>query len=394
MLYKKFGQTGIKMPAITCGCMRFQQGWEFLEWDKIDPAIQDNLEKTVWHAFENGVTHFETARGYGPSELQLGHVLPDLPRNQIIIQSKIGPMEDPKEFEHALEDSLRRLNTGYLDLFAFHGLNDQASLDSAIKKNGCMDVALRWKEKGLIRHIGFSTHADGETVVQAINTGLFSFVNLHFYYIRQTNRIALEAAEKRNMGVLIISPNDKGGKLYEPPAKLVDLTSPFSPMIYNDLFCLNTPNVHTISIGVSKPQDLDEHIRAASLLENEKEKINAITEKLNNEMVRILGSEWANNWEKGLPWPEKAQDQTAVRTILWLLNLAKTYDLIEYGKMRYNLLGNGGHWFPGNKVTDLEDPELEKIITNSPFKDKIPGLLAEADNLFKGAEIKRLHKED
>jgi predicted aldo/keto reductase-like oxidoreductase len=49
------------------------------------------------------------------------------------------------------------------------------------------------------------------------------------------------------MGVFIISPNDKGGKLYDPPAKLVDLCPPLTPMQFNALYCLARPQVHTLS---------------------------------------------------------------------------------------------------------------------------------------------------
>ena len=43
------------------------------------------------------------------------------------------------------------------------------------------------------------------------------------------------------MGVFIISPNDKGGKLYEPPPKLTELCAPLTPMQFNDLYCLARP---------------------------------------------------------------------------------------------------------------------------------------------------------
>jgi predicted aldo/keto reductase-like oxidoreductase len=64
------------------------------------------------------------------------------------------------------------------------------------------------------------------------------------------------------MGVFIISPNDKGGKLYAPPPKLVDLCRPLTPMAFNALYCLARPEVHTLSIGAARPGDFDEHVRA------------------------------------------------------------------------------------------------------------------------------------
>ena len=87
-------------------------------------------------------------------------------------------------------------------------------------------------------------------------------MNLHWYFVNDFNWPAIEAATKHDMGVFIISPNDKGGKLYEPPAKLRELCAPLSPMQFNDLYCLARPQVHTLSIGAARPADFDEHIAA------------------------------------------------------------------------------------------------------------------------------------
>lgn len=72
-----FGKTGIMMPVLTLGCMRFQETWngaKFTDVKDIDAACQANLKAILVHALERGVNHIETARGYGASELQLGQV--------------------------------------------------------------------------------------------------------------------------------------------------------------------------------------------------------------------------------------------------------------------------------------------------------------------------------
>src|SRR5439155_1056670 len=81
-------------------------------------------------------------------------------------------------------------------------------------------------------------------------------------------------------GVFIISPNDKGGKLYDPPQKLVDLCAPLSPMQFNDLYCLARPEVHTLSCGVSKPGDFDEHVRGLAHYDRIAETIGPIVQRL------------------------------------------------------------------------------------------------------------------
>ena len=70
------------------------------------------------------------------------------------------------------------------------------------------------------------------------------------------------------MGVFIISPTDKGGRLYAPSDKLRELTAPLSPMAFNDLWCLTNLDVHTLSLGAAVPSDFDAHVEALELLDD------------------------------------------------------------------------------------------------------------------------------
>ena len=112
---------------------------------------------------------------------------------------------------------------------------------------------------------------------------------------------AIEAAHRLDMGVFIISPNDKGGKLYEPPQKLVELCAPLTPMQFNDLYCLARPEVHTLSCGAAKPADFDEHVRALQFYDRIPETIAPIEKRLRAEMERVLGADWCARWFEGLP---------------------------------------------------------------------------------------------
>ena len=106
------------MPVFTCGGMRFQHKWQDLPLDEVPPGSQDNLEATVRRAFDLGIHHFETSRGYGSSERQLGLVLPQLPRDEIIVQTKVTPRADADEFAREFLDSLARLRLDHVDLLA------------------------------------------------------------------------------------------------------------------------------------------------------------------------------------------------------------------------------------------------------------------------------------
>ena len=89
------------------------------------------------------------------------------------------------------------------------------------------------------------------------------------------------------------------------------------------------------------------------------------------------------------PW-QNSPGYMNMPIMLWLRNLVLAYDMLEYGKMRYNLLGNGGHWFPGLNAAHVDELDLEKAVAESPFKDKIPQWLRETHALLYEAPKQRL----
>ncbi|ARV61126.1 aldo/keto reductase [Nostocales cyanobacterium HT-58-2] len=390
MLYRRFGRTELKMPVFSCGGMRYQYKWQDVPQWQIPHDNQKNLEATIRRAVELGVNHIETARGYGSSEMQLGRILSTFPREQIIVQTKVGPNANSQEFQREFEKSLRRLRLDYVDLLGIHGINNAELLNYSIRPNGCLDVAKKLQAQGKVRFIGFSTHGSTDIIIKTIQTNQFDYVNLHWYYINQVNWAAIEAAKQQDMGVFIISPSDKGGMLYKPPQKLVSLCTPLSPMVFNDLFCLSHPQVHTLSIGAAKPQDFDEHLKTLDLVENASEVLSPILARLEEEAIATLGENWVKTWHINLPSYQETPNQVNIPVILWLRNLAIAYDLLDYAKVRYNMLGNASHWFPGNKADKVDQLELRECLSRSPHADKIPQLLAQAHQMLIGEAVQRL----
>ncbi|MBI3828129.1 MAG: aldo/keto reductase [Planctomycetes bacterium] len=391
MLYRRFGRTEIKMPVFSCGGMRYQQSWN--DKDKCSDESNRTVESCIRRALECGINHIETARGYGTSEEQLGHILPKLPRKEIVVQTKVGPAADAKDFLKTFERSMSLLKLEYVDLLAVHGINNEERLKWTLREGGCLEAALELKRQGRARHVGFSTHAGLPVILEAIKDGRFEYVNLHWYYVFPFNWPAIEEATKRDMGVFIISPSDKGGKLYAPSKKLVELTAPLSPIVFNDAWCLARPQVHTLSVGAARPTDFDEHLKALAFLQQGQDPhatLRPIEQRLEAELEKSLGREWLASWHVGLPEWSKAPGEVNVFEILRLRNFAKAFDMLEYGKMRYNLLGKGDHWFPGNQADKVKSLDLSGALHKSPQRDKIPAALAEAHRLLKGDEVKRL----
>ena len=209
------------------------------------------------------------------------------------------------------------------------------------------------------------------------------------------NWTSIEAANRRDMGVFIISPNDKGGQLFSPPPKLVDLCAPLSPMQFNALYCFARPGVHTLSCGAARPSDFDEHLRTLKFYDQIAETIAPIERRIRDEMNRVLGADWCQSWVEGLPEYVDVPGRINVVEILRLWMFSKALDIVGWGKMRYNLLsGEGGDWFPGEMARNFDDAKLAPILARSPFADRIPDILREAHTMLHDKPAKRLSQSD
>ena len=390
MIHRRFGRTEINMPVLSCGGMRYQHKWEDVAPEDIPKANQENLERTIHRALELGINHIETARAYGSSEMQLGWLLPKLPREKMIIQTKVAPTADPAEFLANFEKSIDYLQLDHVDLLSIHGINNQELLDQTMRPGGCLEIARRLQKEGRVRFVGFSTHGKLDSIRDTIKTGEFDYVNLHWYWVNDRNWPAVLDATRLDMGVFIISPNDKGGKLYEPSEKLTQLCEPLSPMVFNDLYCLQRPQVHTLSLGASCPSDFDEHIKALDLIDETNTLVPPIDRRLRQAMSEALGETWAEHWERGIPEWDHVPGEINIWEIIRLWNLAKSLDMVEFAKMRYNLLGSAEHWFPGLNAAKLSEHDLLPCLSGNPFPERIIDALSDAHSMLAGEEKKRL----
>lgn len=388
------------MPVFSCGGMRFQASWRE-RGQEISPEAQSRLAATVDRALELGVRHIETARGYGTSERQLGMVLPQYDRDRYILQTKIAPHPDPAVFAEHVEESFRRLRVQRLDLLALHGVNTFEKLHWAIRPGGCLHAARRLVAQGRVGAVGLSTHGATPMIEAAIAheaDGGFDYVNLHWYYIQQHNWSAVRAAHERDMGVFIISPADKGGRLYDPPDRLVELCRPLHPLVFNAAFCLSRPEVHTLSIGAAGPGDFDLALQALPVLDGDGQQVRRIEQRLDEAMRHALGAAVGDRLLDGLPEWFEMPGYINVRVILWLRALVLAFGVELFARGRYNLLGNGGDWFPGNGAAALAGPDPDpalvaavgKAVAASPFADQIPHWLREAHRMLGGAAVSRL----
>lgn len=389
---RRFGRTALAMPVLSCGGMRYQHAWRDVPAHEIPDDNQRNLEATIHRALDLGINHIETARGYGSSEQQLGRILPTLARDRIIVQTKVNPFADPGEFRATFAKSLAALRLEYVDLLALHGINTDDSLDWSLRKGGCLEAARQLQREGRCRHVGFSTHGLPRIIEAAIESGGFDYVNLHWYWVNPFTGPAVAAAARHDMGVFIISPTEKGGMLHPAP-RLAELCAPLSPIAFNVLYCLARPEVHTLSVGASRPGDFDAQRAALDRWDERAPLSQTIADRLRGELERVHGRDWCDHWHEGIPEWSEIPGRINVHEILRLWTYAKALDMVAWARMRYNLLGQGGHWFPGENAAHIDTIAVRAALKANPFRDRIPGILAEAHELLADAPKKRLSQE-
>jgi uncharacterized protein len=374
MQYRRFGKTNLHLSVFSLGTMRYL-------------TDSENVQQTIEKALSLGINHLETAKGYGDSEAYLGKAIKaglSVPRSQLYITTKIPPTADADTMGQYIDESLNRLNLDYLDCLGIHGLNTWQHLEWVQSKNGCMQAVQEALNDGRVRHIGFSTHGSLDVILAAINTDFFEFINLHYYYFFQHNAPAIQLATEKDMGIFIISPADKGGKLYTPPQTLKQLCYPFTPLDLNYRFLLSDKRITTLSIGPSKPEEL---VISPELFDHNNELTKAeiaILEKLEHQQNHVLLTDKCSQCYACLPCPENIH----IPEVLRLRNLAVAYDMTDYGKYRYGMFENAGHWFPGMKANRCT--ECGDCLPKCPENLDIPTLLKDTHDRLQGKSGRRL----
>jgi len=143
---RQLGSTGELVTALGLG--GFHIGW----------TSEELAQKTIEAALEEGVRFFDTAESYGPgiSEERYGRYLTPGHRDEIFLMTKTTALDAAQAREH-LEGSLRRMKTDRLDLWQIHAISSPDDVEKRLA-GGVLKFAMQAREKGLVRHLGFTGH--------------------------------------------------------------------------------------------------------------------------------------------------------------------------------------------------------------------------------------------
>ena len=375
MQYRRFGRTERRLSAITLGGMRYKTGWSQPR-EEVPAEMFEECRDITRLALAAGITHIETAQGYGRSEYCYGKVLNQelrVPRHQYHLMTKGGP-RTADEVRRMVDEQLKGLQTDHIDLYGWHGINAAETLREIIKPGGAVAELHKLRDEGVIGAVGFSTHAPLEVIIDALATDLFSFVNLHYYYFFQRNAAAVAYAHAKDIGVFVISPNDKGGQLFNPSSTLRELCAPLTPIQFNARWCLQSPLVQTLSFGLTEPAHVSEMngiFPAAIPLDVP---TRAILHRLDARQTIDPISAW-----EGF---EYAGDASGINIpeVLRFRRMWKCYDMKDFGLYRYNMLQAKGDWFPGVFATPEAVAKVDPA--KAPPGINVQALLSEAHAAF------------
>ena len=265
MQYRPFGRTGVNISTLGFGCMRLP------EIQKEDGSWEVDQEKTdamLMRAYELGVNYFDTAFYYchSNSEIAIGKALAPI-RDKVYISTKC-PLElvkEPGDFRKTLMESLRKLDTPYVDFYHFWGIN-QKTFDEKIAPMNLIAEAYKLKEEGLLRHISFSFHDSPEALKHIIDNGEgLESVLLQYNLLDRANEEMIQYAAKKGLGVVVMGPVG-GGRLAAPTELAAKLgTEAVNTYELAFKFVLGNPGVCCALSGMQTIDMVEQNAEVASL---------------------------------------------------------------------------------------------------------------------------------
>ena len=216
MIFNRCGKSGLKLPIISLGLWHnFGENCDY-----------NNMKDIINTAFDNGITHFDLANNYGPpygaAEINMGKILNDgfnKYRDEIIISTKAGyDMWDgpygnwgsKKYLIASINQSLKRLNLEYVDIFYHHRMDSETPLEET------MEALTRIVKSGKALYVGLSNY-DGAIMERA--SKILTYANVPFIINQnrysifdrtiESNGLKLKA-KKLSKGIIAYSPLAQG----------------------------------------------------------------------------------------------------------------------------------------------------------------------------------------
>lgn len=213
MPYRYCGRSGLKLPEISLGFWHNFGGH----------TPTENQRQIMYTAFDCGITHFDLANNYGPpygsAEINAGKILKDFPRDELIISTKAGYDMWPGPYGEwgsrkyllaSLDQSLKRLDLDYVDIFYSHRFDPDTPLEETL---GALDTAVK---QGKALYTGISSYNSEQTreAARICQERNFARILIHqpnySLFNRWIEKKLLETTAESGMGVIAFCPLFQG----------------------------------------------------------------------------------------------------------------------------------------------------------------------------------------
>lgn len=295
------GKTGLEVTCLGFGGIPIQR---LTEQEAID---------VIKELKNQGINFIDTAIGYTVSEGYIGKALKEVGRDSFYIATKaMGYTYDAmKAF---IEQSLRQLDVEYIDLYQIHNVSKQEQFDNVMSENGAIKALLEAKEKGLIKHIGVTSH-NISMIDKFLDNDVIETIQFPFNIVEQQAVDAFKKAKERNVGVLSMKPL-AGGAIRDGELGL--------KYIFNS-------GLVTVAIpGMDSIEQVRQNASVANnltpLSEDDNKKIEAIRKELGSDFCRRCGY--------CLPCPQKID----IPNMFLFEGYVTRYNLKDWAQSRYDTL--------------------------------------------------------
>ena len=253
MIYRELGTTGERVSAIGMGGYHIGK----------PPLTPEESIRLVRSAVDRGITFLDNCWDYndGLSEVRMGHALKDGYRQKVFLMTKLDA-RTAADYDKQLEQSMGRLDTDVIDLVQFHEILRFEDPDRIFADDGAIHAAMRARDAGKIRYIGFTGHKDPQIHLRMFEIAAqhgFKFdtvqmpVNLFDAHFRSFTHNVIPVAQKAGTAVLAMKTFGDGHLLktntFQPPEAL--------------RYGLSLPGVSVVITGMDKTEILEQALTVA-----------------------------------------------------------------------------------------------------------------------------------
>lgn len=226
-------------------------------------------------AVRHGVNYFDTGYNYheGESERFLGRVLPRYPRESILLADKMPTwlVKKPEDAPRIFEEQLRKCRVEYFDNYLLHSVNKLGEYERVYHQMGVLDYLKEQKAKGRIRHLGFSFHGTGETLLRVLKDYSWEMVQVMINALENRwNPDSLKVMKilaERNVPIFIMQPlaGGRAASLNKEAQRILSREGGgMSAAEWGFRYAMSFPNVLTVLSGMSRMEWVVENIRTLS----------------------------------------------------------------------------------------------------------------------------------